>query len=422
MFIKNPISGNQAGQTKEGKTGVTSSPDTVEQNIGRASPNNNRQKLEFISLNLGGPQYADKSSELITYLENLIKLNPDTKADKNIFFFQEATKYHIKDLVKTLFKDDKIRSHILYDENTDSDSEANGHAIIEGDKNWYIVAPDYKKMTPTETKLINSLTGIANFISGKDIKKYSLEDKKTGYSYLMTVIPKNFAKNVSELMVKRNNSQKFLETQTTHFFHHVGKPAMGWGDRKNYVLQVNTPALDTANIHLSTVGTPYRRFLEVFSTALMLKNPEERVPETRTEIVMDLDKAAKAATFRKEPDTKGKAQIIAGDANFFRSAMGNEPGIFTSTIKPLLKWMFGLNTNYPTGNSSFKPTDGKAKHGPEELDITLSNKELLSTKVEEIPKHLTDHDLLRSEIPFESSSKEKQELFLDSDKLTESAA
>ena len=77
--------------------------------------------------------------------------------------------------------------------------------------------------------------------------------------------------------------------------------------------------------------------------------------------------------------------------------MGNEPKMFISIIKPLLK-DFWLKYFISNRHISFKPIAGKAKHGQEELDITLSNREFINTTVKEIPAELTDHYLLHSEI------------------------
>ena len=81
----------------------------------RGYPSKNQGSLHFLSLNMGGPQFKDQSKALVKYLENLVKLDPN-KNDK-VFFFQEATKNHIKDLIKNYFSDSIINKHIFHDDN-----------------------------------------------------------------------------------------------------------------------------------------------------------------------------------------------------------------------------------------------------------------------------------------------------------------
>ncbi len=69
----------------------------------------------------------------------------------------------------------------------------------------------------------------------------------------------------------------------------------------------------------------------------------------------------------------------------------------TRSETKLINSLTGI-ANFITGNSNFKATEAYLGYHPEELDITLSNRDLESTKAQKIPKALTDHDLLHSEI------------------------
>lgn len=55
--------------------------------LNRANPKSKRKKLEFVSLNLGGPQYQDRSSQLIAHLEQIIKLKQVDNDEQRVFFF-----------------------------------------------------------------------------------------------------------------------------------------------------------------------------------------------------------------------------------------------------------------------------------------------------------------------------------------------